>query len=66
MKKIIIILESGEEIFSGFADSLLKHLMFLYGGKYVPLSGNKDYTCIRNMYNPYYNQFVTYKAIANE
>jgi hypothetical protein len=62
MKEIIIILESGEEIFSGFATSLYKHLLFLYGGKYVPLNGNRDYTCIKNMYNPHHKQFVTYKA----
>ncbi len=66
MKKIIIILESGEEIFSGFADTLFKHLFHMYGGKYVPLNGNREYTCIRNMYNPHFDQFVTYKAIAND
>lgn len=63
MKEIFIVLESGEEIFSGFATSVYKHLLFMYGGKYVPLSGNKEYTCIRNMYSPYYNQLVTYKSV---
>ncbi len=57
-----MVLESGEEIFCGYATNIYKYLLGVYNIKYVPLSGNKQYVLIRNLYNSDKNQFVSYKA----
>lgn len=57
-----MILESGEEIFCGYASSIFT--FFLGQGKtYVPMSGNKEYVLIKNIYNPDRHQIVSYKSI---
>ncbi len=58
-----MILDSGEEIFCGFATSVYKYLLAAYKAKYVPLNGDKQYVLIRNMYSPDKNQIVSYKSI---
>lgn len=61
MRKIIMILESGEEIFCGVATNVFKYLQSAYGGNFVPLHGNRDYAIIRNVYDQKRNQLVSYK-----
>lgn len=57
-----MILESGEEILCGYASSVYLYLL-AHEGQFVPMSGNRNYTVIRNLYNSKKNQFVTYKSI---
>lgn len=66
MKKIFMILESGEEIFCGFATSIFKYLLSTYEFRIVPMSGNREYVLIRNVYNHERNQIVSYKSVAHE
>jgi hypothetical protein len=63
MKKIVMILESGEEILCGYARSIFKYYKKMTGLKLVPMNGDKNYTQIRNLYDHNLNQFVTYKAV---
>lgn len=62
MKKIVMILASGEEIFCGFATSIYKYLLITYKNKYVPLNGDRKYVFIRNLYLQDTNQIVSFKA----
>ena len=63
MKKIILVLESGEEILIGYARSVFKYFKMMYGYKLVPLNGDKKYIQIRNVYDEDRKQFVTYKSV---
>jgi hypothetical protein len=66
MKKIVMILESGEEIVLGHATSLFKYLLNKIGYPIVPIHGNREYSLIKNIYDNKHKQFVTYKSVANE
>ena len=63
MKKIILVLESGEEILCGYARSIFKYYRKMTGIRLIPLNGDKSYIQIRNVYDYERNQLVTYKAI---
>ena len=63
MKKIILVLESGEEILCGYARSIFKYYKKMTGIRLTPLSGDKGYVQIRNVYDFERDQLVTYKAI---
>lgn len=62
MKKIILILESGEEILCGQASSLYNYLLTKLNQHIVPLHGNREYALVKNLYSEEYDQFVVYKA----
>jgi hypothetical protein len=66
MKKIVLVLNSGEEIVLGHATSLFKYLLRIESRVIVPIHGNRDYSIVKNVYNKMCDQYVTYKAIANE
>jgi hypothetical protein len=62
MKKIILVLDSGEEIILGHASSLFKFLLNYIGNVIVPIHGNREYTLVKNIYDENHNQFVTYRS----
>lgn len=66
MRKIVMILESGEEIFCGFATSVFKYLQGVYQCNIVPLHGNREYAMVRNIYNEERRQLVSYKSIPHD
>lgn len=63
MKKIFMILPSGEEVFCTEAPNLLMFLKYLTGFTIVPFNGNEEYTHIENIYSEDAHQFVTYKSV---
>ena len=63
MKKIYIVLSTGEEKLVGLANSLYEYLLAVKKKQIVPLHGNIDYILVHNIYNKKRDQYVTYKAI---
>lgn len=59
----MVILESGEEIFVGFAISLYEFLFTVYEKAIVPFHGHTDYVLVKNIYNPILDEIVSYKAL---
>ena len=63
MKKVIIILESGEEIECGYARSLFSYFMGAFNRILVPIQGDKAYVLIKNIYHEELDQYVSYKIV---
>ena len=63
MKKIYLVLSTGQEILVGYATSLYDYLLEKKKKSIVPLHGHIDYMLVHNLYSKKYKQFVTYKAI---
>ena len=62
MKKIVLILSTGDSIFCGMASSLMSYLLVRTEQILVPLHGNRDYVSIKNIYCEELQQYVTYVA----
>lgn len=58
-----MILESGEEIFCGVGSSLFKYFLHTHRLKLVPMSGDRNYNTIRNIFSEEHEQFVSYKSV---
>jgi len=65
MKKIYLILPSGDLRFLGLATSLYDYLLEKKKKVIVPFHGRKDYSLVKNIYSKEHKQYVTYQAIAN-
>jgi hypothetical protein len=66
MKKIIMVLESGEEIFCGVARSVYKYLKATYNVKITPLHGDKQYALVKNVYSNEHDQLVSFKSVMHD
>ena len=62
MKKISIILSTGDMIFCGMASSLLSYLLMRTEQILVPFNGNREYAIIQNIYSEEHDEYVTYIA----
>lgn len=63
MKKIYIVLDTGEEIFVAHATSLYNYFKATRNKVIVPFNGNLDYILVKNIYYPKLKQFVSYKSV---
>jgi len=61
MKKIIMVLPSGEEKVVGLADSIYDYLLATEEVEVTPLCGKKDYIYIDGVYCTEQDQIVSYK-----
>lgn len=62
MKNIIRITKDGSQQKVGVAESIHDYLLAEQHAHIVPMSGNKDYTHIDNIYCEELDDFVTYKS----
>jgi len=63
MKKILIVLSTGQEILIGYAESIYEWIKEIEERIIVPFHGHNDYIVVHNVYNEAYDDYVTYKAV---